>query len=136
MVSLCIIFGSLFIGNAGVAAKEFERNQLPLANVRLAIGPREYLYIHAGDQAEVLDRLIACESSWKTEVKSKTSSASGLGQFINSTWVSTRRSMGRSEELGLRKDPYEMIDTIIVLWDDGRGASHWSESRSCWKYAL
>ena len=132
VLSTGIIFSSLFIGNAGVAAKEFERNQLPPAGPRLDIGPKEYLYLHASDQATILDRLIKCESGWKTEAKSKTSSATGLGQFINSTWLSTRSKMGRDTDLELRRNPYEMIDTILVLWDGGKGANHWLESRGCW----
>lgn len=95
--------------------------------------PKEYLYAHAGDQAKILDRVITCESGWKPTIKNKSSSATGLAQFIDGTWRSTRIKMGLEPTLESRLDSYQHIDATIFLWDEGRGAGHWAESRPCWK---
>lgn len=105
----------------------------PLSGPRTYESPKEYLYATAGDQAPVLDRVITCESGWKVDIKNKTSTASGLAQFLDSTWINTRARMGKPDPLLLLKHDWkEHIDTTVFLWDSGRGAGHWLESKSCW----
>ena len=125
------IFGTLYISNIPVAAKTYDQSYLPMSGTR-TLSPREYLYKLAGDSAQILDRIIQCESGWRVDIKNKSSSATGLAQFINSTWVSTRIKMGKDPDYKYRIDPYEHIDALIFLWDDGRGSSNWLESRPCW----
>ena len=129
-ISLTTIIGTLYLTRIPVAA-HVNVNSLPLSEIR-EFTPKEYLYAHAGEWATTLDRLIQCESGWKPEAKSSSSSATGLAQFITGTWVSTRTAMGRDPDPTLRTDPTEMIDTTLYLWNYGRGQSHWDASRSCW----
>ena len=126
---------SLYFSNIPVAAKEreYELNPLPMAGLRL-LSPREYLYLRAGSEAKIIDRIFKCESGWKPDARSKQSSATGLGQFVSATWKATRLEMQREPRLELRTDPYEMIDTTIYLWDKGNGWRHWQESKGCWSY--
>lgn len=67
-----------------------------------------------GKSADVLvDRIIRIESGGKANAKNPLSSASGLGQFISSTWLKMinryrpdlARSLSRQEVLNLRFDP-------------------------------
>ncbi len=104
----------------------------PLSGPRTYASPKEYLYAKAGADAPLLDRIIQCESGYQAEIKNKNSSATGLAQFISSTWISSRRGMGLSEDLELRKNPYESIDTMLWLYKQA-GTQPWSESRSCWQ---
>lgn len=130
-ISTAVVTVSLYLQSVPVAAMVYPYQPLPSSADRV-IQPREYLYLHAGSDAKVLDRIIACESGWHSEARSKTSSATGLGQFLSGTWTSTRLRMGFDTDLELRKDPYESIDTLIFLWDNGQGAGHWRESLPCW----
>lgn len=129
--SAFVIGLTFYLNQVPVAAKEYLQGSLPLAEERV-IPPKQYLYLKT-EYARVLDRLINCESGWKPAARSKLSTASGLGQFINGTWTGTRLRMGRDASLALKLDPYENIDTLIFLWDGGRGAGHWRESQGCWK---
>jgi hypothetical protein len=145
-VVLTIILSSFLLFSSPTAAAESEEivQEITIEEVtreekpeeETLPSPIEYLRIQAGSNAEVLETLIRCESGWQTEIKNKNSSATGLGQFINSTWIWTRTEMGRDPNLELRKDPYEMIDTLIYLWDNGNGWRHWEESHHCWRYAM
>ncbi len=104
----------------------------PATNTEESSAPKEYLYLKGGIYASKLDRVISCESGWNVNARNSTSTASGLAQFLASTWISTRLRMGLDTSLSLRFDYKEMIDTTIFLWDEGRGASHWNASRFCW----
>lgn len=60
------------------------------------------------------------------------SSAFGYAQFLDGTWRWTRKAMGLDPSLESRTDPFEHLDALVYLWDGGRGAGHWTESRGCW----
>ena len=124
VITSAVILISFYTANLPVAAYEYRRNSLPLSADRI-VPVREYLELHAGEDARILAKIINCESGWKVEAKNSTSSASGLAQFISSTWIQTRKKMNRDPDLNLRFNAYESIDTMIFLWDEGRGASHW-----------
>ena len=57
------------------------------------------------EEWDAFDKVIAKESSWKSEAQNPTSTAYGLGQLLNSTWGS----------VGCVKtsDPYVQIDCTI-----------------------
>lgn len=66
-----------------------------------------------GDMAAYVNRVIGVESGGDPNAKARTSSATGLGQFIESTWLEFFREMhpeayreqSRGEILSLRRDP-------------------------------
>lgn len=71
-----------------------------------------------------------CESGLLPTAKSKTSSASGIFQFIKGTWEGTMVEMGEPVNSN-RFDPHFNIEAGVYLLGKG-GESHWSESKSCW----
>jgi hypothetical protein len=96
----------------------------------IPLSPRVYLYESYPEVAAEIDLVIKCESGWKSDAANTTSSARGLAQFLASTWVSTRIAMGRDQDLDLRFDPYEMIDTTAFLYKRD-GPVHWLASVGC-----
>lgn len=118
---------SFYAANVPVAAKTTKHLELA-ANRSLT--PKEYLYVHARNAAKI-DRIIVCESGWKADAKNPTSSATGLGQFLDSTWISTRLRMGLDPDLALRLDPMVHLETLIWLYEHD-GERHWLESEPCW----
>jgi hypothetical protein len=61
---------------------------------------------------ETLNCIITIESAGRTNIKAPTSSALGLGQFLNATWLATVRKHRpdllkgrRAQVLALRTDP-------------------------------
>ena len=75
------------------------------------------------DPSSIVDRIIQIESGGRADAKNAASTATGLGQFIESTWLSMFRkyfperaeSMTRSEILELRKDA-EMSRKMVELY--------------------
>jgi len=85
-----------------------------LEQVRASAGPadpRDYLYDRAPDLAPRLDCIITRESGWDPSVRNPRSNASGLAQFMPSTWATTPQG-----QLGLSPfDPLPSIDAAIWL---------------------
>lgn len=77
---------------------------------------------------DVVDRIIGVESGGNANAKNPNSSATGLGQFIDSTWMDTVKAhrpdilAGRSTEevLELRKDPSLAREMTQYLIDDNK----------------
>jgi hypothetical protein len=83
--------------------------------------PRAYLYQKAGPLAASLDCIITHESGWVPSRQNSSSRASGLAQFIPSTWASTpqgQRGMSPFE-------PFANIDAAIWLAQT-RGLTQWT----------
>jgi hypothetical protein len=118
---------SRLVEGAGAA-----HNSLPVAS-EAALTPKQYLYLTYDDVAERLDDIIQCESGWQPTAKNRNSTATGLCQFIRSTWVSTSVRMGIDTDFSLAVDPYENIDRCAWLFSQD-GYVHWVESAKCWKY--
>lgn len=74
--------------------------------------------------ADELRCILKNESGFRKAATNGTSSASGMGQFINSTWISWRKEMGENPDLNLRFDADEMIKTTSFGLSKGR-QSHW-----------
>lgn len=71
-----------------------------------------------------------CESGFVATAKNPSSSASGMFQFINSTWASTMNRMGLPTDTP-KTDP--VLGTMAGVWLlSVDGVVHWEESRSCW----
>lgn len=77
-------------------------------------------------------KVAKCESGYQYAIKNKTSSASGTFQFINSTWVSTRKQMGENPDLALKLDPVEGVKTGVWKIANG-GIRAWDASLQCHK---
>lgn len=79
---------------------------------------------------ETLSRIIDIESAGKSDAKAKTSSATGLAQFINSTWLATLKEHRPDlfngppydDELALRMDPAIAIELLARLTEDNATA--------------
>ncbi len=75
---------------------------------------------------DTLSRAIQIESAGKANAKAATSSATGLAQFVNATWLETVRRhrpdwfTGRTdaEVLALRADPKCAIEMLARFWED------------------
>ena len=75
------------------------------------LNPRDYLYQQAPDLAPRLDCIIARESGWDPTQQNPRSRASGLAQFLPSTWATTPPG-----QLGLSPfEPLANIDAAIWL---------------------
>jgi hypothetical protein len=73
-------------------------------------------------------RVAGCESSGDPRAKNPSSSASGLYQFIDSTW---ERASGLPAPA--RAHSAEVQTRVFwKLWNDGAGAGNWAPSRHCW----
>lgn len=108
-------------------------NTLPTAKQDIErLTPRQYLFLFHSEYAYRMNKIIWCESQWVVNAKNSHSTASGLAQFINGTWRSTRISMGRDPSLELKYNPYEHIDTAVWLLKYS-GIHHWAASKHCHK---
>jgi len=96
--------------------------------------PRQYLYMKYGKAtARAVNGIIRCESGWKMVPNSSgKSSAFGYCQFLDGTWLSTRRRMGLPATIESRNDPYAHIDACVWLYQHD-GITHWLESQPCHK---
>lgn len=72
----------------------------------------------------ILERVINCESGWKPEAKNANSTASGLFQFLSSTWA----KWGHGDVL----DGFANIEAGVKLYNS-EGLEPWKASASCWK---
>jgi hypothetical protein len=73
---------------------------------------------------ELMNCILFKESSYNPSAKNKNSSATGMAQFIKSTWTSFRTRMGEDTNLDLRLDARESIKTLA--WALSKGyKNHW-----------
>ena len=69
-----------------------------------------------------------CESGGNLTAKNPRSTASGLYQFLDSTWEWVTGLPAPASAY-----PKAVQDSAFrKLWADGSGASHWFPSRHCW----
>ena len=80
--------------------------------------------------SELFLRIAICESGLKTNAQNPRSTASGLFQFLNSTFF----NYAKAYELPIddKNDPEVQAELAARMIADG-GLSHWNESRSCWE---
>jgi len=94
--------------------------------------PKEYLKIVSGDQFALLNRIVIAESGWRVDAKNKRSTASGLFQFLDSTFASfCIKKYAMAESLDQKNDPYIQMDCAVKMIQDG-GLSHWNASKQNW----
>lgn len=79
---------------------------------------------------ELFLKIAKCESGLKPDAQNKTSSASGIFQFLNSTFFSYAHAYGLSTED--KNDPLIQAELAAKMISDG-GLSHWNASKNCWQ---
>lgn len=106
--------------------------------VLLAFGPMyppEYLAeITAGDNElyRMASAIIISESGWKPGIKNKMSSASGLFQFLDSTFTTfCIEKYSIVNNIALKNDPAVQLDCGVNMLREGL-SSHWNESKKYW----
>lgn len=109
-----------------------QTKQLASYQAKVPDTPKAYLYYKAGTSATILERIVTCESGWNPLAENASSTASGLGQFLTSTWISTRTKMGLDVNPELKLDWKQNIDTMVYLFNKA-GTSPWNESMPCWR---
>lgn len=89
-----------------------------------------------------MNRIVIAESGWQPEIKNASSSASGLFQFLDSTFK--RYCIGGTDDKGQdygyhltdsmanKNNPYIQTDCAVLMIRDG-GLSHWDASRHLWE---
>jgi hypothetical protein len=82
----------------------------------------------AGISADLPLRIAQCESGFNQFSKNKTSTASGIFQYLSSTWAGTDQG-----KIGLSVFDAEANVKAAVSYIASRGhAQPWNASRSCW----
>ncbi|MGI8425099.1 MAG: transglycosylase family protein [Actinomycetota bacterium] len=87
-------------------------------------------HVHPTDSR--LAAVAMCESGGSYTAQNPRSSASGKYQMINGTFQGTKAGKQSGYKRAKDAPPEVQEAAAIELWDNGRGASHWSESRRCW----
>jgi soluble lytic murein transglycosylase-like protein len=76
-------------------------------------------------------RIAHAESGLNCKVQNKDSSAGGLFQFINSTFLNTQKRLGKPQDISRKYDCDENAELGIYLLSKGE-LQHWKASRSVW----
>ena len=77
---------------------------------------------------ETLNAIITIESAGKVNAKASTSSATGLGQFLDATWMGVvnkhrpdlMRGRSKAQILALRLDPHIMVELLARFTEDNQ----------------
>ena len=77
-------------------------------------------------------KIAYAESGYNCKAQNKTSSAGGLFQFINSTWLSTQKRMGRPQTLENKYNCRANAESALFLLSKGE-LSHWNASKNAWQ---
>lgn|SRR3990167_4137532 len=115
-------------------------NQIEVVNTkpaceeeRATISPQEYLQCKAGPDFELLNRIVIAESGWKPDVKNPDSTASGLFQYLDSTFsLHCIDKYKLTTDLVDKNDPYIQIDCAVKMILEDNGLGHWNASRHLW----
>lgn len=94
----------------------------PKANLKLT-DPKDYLYYLDSQDYSLLKRIVDCESGWNPLAKNRSSTASGLFQFLAGTWS----KWGEGNVF----DPFANLRAGVKLFQ-AQGTSPWLSSKSCW----
>lgn len=122
------------------ALSAFTGNEMSVVNTqptqeeeRATLSPQEYLQRRAGPDFELLNRIVIAESGWKKDIKNPISTASGLFQYLNSTFLEhCINKYNLAKDLTEKNDPYIQIDCATKMILEDNGLSHWSESQHLW----
>ena len=84
-----------------------------------------------GVDKDLAVRIALAESGLNCKVRNKNSSAGGLFQFINSTFLNTQKKLGKPQDISRKYDCNENAELGIYLLSKGE-LQHWNASRSVW----
>jgi len=85
--------------------------------------------IKHGLDPNLLIAIAVCESGLRPDAQNRWSSASGLFQFVDSTWKTYAKKYGIA---GPKNDPYVQSELAALMIANG-GIGHWNASSYCWK---
>lgn len=101
---------------------EGSAEKIPEPGVSGVSDPHDYLYASYPRVARRLDCVIARESNWHAWEVNPRSGASGLAQFILSTWLSTPQGKAGAS----RTNPFASIDGAVYLIEQtSKSWRHW-----------
>lgn len=80
---------------------------------------------------DLFERIAYCESNFNPQAQNQTSTASGVFQFLDSTFYHWTSWYGIA--YAAKNDPETQSELAALMIRDG-GLSHWNASRSCWDY--
>ena len=84
-----------------------------------------------GADAPTMARIAFCESTNRPDAVNPVSGASGLFQFIPTTWTANVARMGAPYTLADRTNP--VASSVVAAWMISHGGTGpWDASRSCW----
>lgn len=78
-------------------------------------------------------KIAVCESNLRPQAKNLLSTASGIFQFLSSTFYKYAKAYELPTED--KNDPIIQAELAALMIKDG-GLSNWNESRECWKHEL
>lgn len=84
-----------------------------------------------GVDPRLMIRIAECESSLDPSAKNKKSTATGLYQFLDSTWESNRNRIDPGYEVWQVVDPIAAARVASDMVSQGSRA--WAESENCWR---
>ena len=134
MIATLFIAG-LLVGLAINSGKEcpehFNREDVFLITYNSPIFIKNQTLASMSEDIEIVllaERIIQCESSWRADAKNPSSSAYGLGQFIDGTWDYVQKKWGVELD---RDNPDDQMYAVVRLLKE-EGTKHWKESEYCW----
>lgn len=77
------------------------------------------------------ERIIQAESGWNCKAQNPYSSAGGLFQFTDGTWLSTQKRLGITPDLATKYDCHTNMMLGIFLLSQGE-YHHWNASKTKW----
>lgn len=90
------------------------------------------LYIRQkfGNKAADAVKVAKCESGFKSNAKNSESSAKGIFQIVDGTWIANRKRMGRDASLELKSNWIENVDTAEFIYEKSNWWP-WLASNNC-----
>lgn len=128
MKTFLVVAVSLFLVGAGkVHGQEYTFTSK--ASIEDYIWSRAMYYNYNPKRAVEIAK---AESGLVTNAKNSGSSASGLFQFINGTYMAfCVKGFNLADSMASKNDPYIQIECAVRMLADG-GERHWSESEHVW----
>lgn len=77
----------------------------------------------------LVDRVVSCESGYNPNARNPSSSAGGLGQWLESSWASHAPQWGMSGHSRFEVWPAAFVTSGVIATG---GIGNWAASRGCW----